>query len=231
MMVAILITLFLMGGMMMMVIGMKSSFGNQNQLSNLQEDQRFLLAVLNTTIHNAGFFPDPTSNTLMTALPVTSVANPDGTTFLAGQFVSGGTANGADTLNLRFMSASSDGLLSCLGDRNTSATPVIWTNSFTVNNANQLTCAVGVNGAAAGPASVLTDNIASMAVTYGVDTRGASSTDTYMTAAAVTAGNYWPAVYSVQVVLTFRDPLNSTPTAPVNLPRTLRHTFFLMNKP
>ncbi|MGI4936948.1 MAG: PilW family protein, partial [Janthinobacterium lividum] len=194
-----------------------------------------LLTVLGTTIHNAGFFSDPVNNTLLTALPASSGATADGSGFAAGQFISGTTASGSgsgsDTLNLRYQTASGDGIMSCLGDTNTSGAPVVWTNSFAINAASQLTCAVGQNGAATGTAAVLTDNVAAMRVLYGVDTAGSGSADTYLDAAAVSASGAWSKVYSVQLVLTFHDSVNSTTTTQVNLPKTLRHTFYLMNQP
>ena len=120
--------------------------------------------------------------------------------------------------------------MTCQGDTNTSGGNVTWTNSFAVNAQNQLTCTVSVNGAAPGTPAVLTDNVSAISILYGVDTDTDSSVDRYMTATDVTLGGYWNAIYSVQMTITFYDLVNSTPTAPVNLPKTLRHTFSLMNK-
>jgi len=50
-----------------------------------------------------------------------------------------------------------------------------------------------------------------------------NSVDTYLTADLVTAGNYWPQVRSVQVTLTFLNPMAAQPGQPatVNFSRTI----------
>ncbi|MQQ99797.1 PilW family protein [Glaciimonas soli] len=227
-MIAITIGLFMIAGMIAIVISMKGSFNTQGQLSNVQDSQRFSLTVLDNTIRTAGYFPNPTSILSAAALPATSTANPDGTTFAAAQGIVGttGTSPASDTINVRFQSASGDGLMDCQGDTNTSGSSVIWTNSFAINAANQLTCVVSVNGGTPGTPSVLVDNVASISVLYGVNTiNKVNSVDTYLPASAVAN---WAQVMSTQITITFLDLVNATPTKAPTLP-PLVHTISLMS--
>lgn len=231
-MIAIFITVFLVAGMLGIIVSMRGSFKTQDQLQRTQESERFALTVLDTTIRAAGFFTDPKTNTLTTAFPVPPTASPDGTLFAAMQSLSGTTGIGAanDTVNVRFQTASGDGLLNCLGDTNSSGAAVTWTNSFKVNAANQLVCAVSTNGGPPPAEVALVDNVASMKVFYGVDTNGDGSADQYVTSAAIDALSAWSNVNSVRLQITFQDLVNSTPGIPVSLP-VLTHIISLMNKP
>jgi type IV pilus assembly protein PilW len=234
-MIAITMGLFLVIGIVGLVISFSSTFRTQDKLTQSQEAERFLLSVLDTTVHTAGYFADPVTDTATTALPATSTANPDGTVFAATQFISGTTssATAGDTLDVRFQSAGGDTLMNCQGDTNTgsSSTKVVWTNSFVVNTSGQLTCAVATNGGTPGAALVLADNVTSMKVMYGVDTDSddLSSADTYMDAAAVTAGNLWLKVVSVRLTITMKDLVSSTSTTVGNL-APITHTISLLNK-
>lgn len=230
--IAIFITLFLVAGMLGIIVSMRGSFTTQDQLERMQESQRFALTVLDNTIRNAGFFPNPTVTTSVTAFPAPPTANPDGTTFAAAQSISGKTGSGtaSDTLNVRFQTASGDGLMNCVGDTNTSGAAITWTNSFTVNASNQLVCEVSTNGGTAAAAVVLVDNVASMKIVYGVDTNADGSADKYVAAEAIGTAPAWTDVNSVRLQITFRDLINSKTSTPVSLP-ALSHTISLMNKP
>ena len=230
--IAIFITLFLVAGMLGIIVSMRGSFSTQDQLERIQENERFALTVLDNTIRDAGFFSNPTATTSAVAFPVPPTANPDGTTFVASQVVSGttGPASASDTVNVRFQTSSGDGLMNCLGDTNTSGGVVTWTNSFAVNASNQLVCAVSINGGAASTAVVLVDNVASMKVLDGVDTNADGSADKYVTSSGITAPPAWTDVSSVQLKITFQDLINSKTGMPVSLP-TLTHNISLMNRP
>ena len=78
---------------------------------------------------------------------------------------------------------------------------------------NYLTCTLWLNGAQQ-PAVALVPGITNMTVLYGVQTGNGAATnsaDTYLDAAGVNAGNYWNAVKSVQVTLTFINPMFGQP--------------------
>ncbi|MFZ6648995.1 PilW family protein [Undibacterium sp. TJN25] len=229
-MIAIVISLFIVLGMVGIVVSMKGSFSTQDSLTRMQESERFTLSVLDNTIRVTGYYANPTAVTAAGALPLTSNANPDGTTYAAAQGISATTGAQSDTVNVRFQSANGDGLMNCLGDTNTSLPTTVWSNSFAVNASKQLTCTVATDGGAPGTATVLVDNVSAIKVLYGVDTDADGSSDTYLSSSDITAKNYWPAVISVQIKISFIDLINSTTGKTVSLPPLL-HTINLMNKP
>lgn len=230
-MIAIGMGLFLLLGIAGVVFSMNGSFRSQDQLTQTAETQRFMLSVLNNTIHNAGFFPDPVGKTPEAAFPAAGTANTDGTTFAVGQIISGtGTIafNSATTINVRFESAPNDGLLNCLGDSNTGTTNIVYTSTFKVNASNQLTCEVRSNGGAViSSPLVLVDNVIAMQVAYGVDTDSDGSVDTYKYGADMSAAN-WLNVGSVRLTIRMKDLITSTSSSTAPLP-DLMHTITLMN--
>lgn len=219
-MIAITVSMFLILGLATILFSVRSTFSTQDHLTQLQENQRFLISVLSNSIHDAGYFTTPLVDNAKTALPASTATNADGTSFAAGQSLAGATGSGtaSDTLNTRFQTTSGDSLMNCEGMTNTSGAPLVYVNSFAVNSSKQLTC----NG------SVLLDNVTSMKILYGVDSDGDSSVDMYLTPEAVTLKNYWQAVGSVQITITFEnliDPKSGAPALP-----TLVHTVSLMNR-
>ncbi|MFT5590059.1 MAG: Tfp pilus assembly protein PilW, partial [Bradyrhizobium sp.] len=82
-MISITITLFLLAGILALVVNMKGSFTTQDQLARTQENALFALTVLDTTIRHAGYFPDPLVSKELDAMPATTTANADGTTYAA----------------------------------------------------------------------------------------------------------------------------------------------------
>lgn len=231
-MVAIGMALFLAAGLISTVVTLKGTFNSQDQMGQLQENQRFILTVLSNTVHNAGYFVTYTNFTRADAFVATSGVNPDATDFSSAQFITGSVGSTNDTLDIRYQTADGDTLTNCQGGTNSTGTgaPVTWVNTFAINAANQLTCSVGVNGAPP-PASdpmVLADQVASMKIFYGVDTAGQGNVDTYLPASAMTPV-LWGQVRSVQLRLTFLDPIKSKPGAPQPLPSALAQTISLMN--
>ena len=230
--IAIFITLFLVAGMLGIIVSMRGSFQTQDQLQRVQENERFVLTVLDNTIRDAGFFSNPTVSTALTAFPMTTTANADGTTFVVGQVISGttgGSATASDTVNVRFQTDTGDGLMNCVGDTNTTGAAITWTNSFAVNASNQLVCAVSINGGTPSAPVVLVDNVASMKVLYGVDTNADGSADEYVASTAISTTPAWTNVNSVRLQLQFQDLVNASAGAPASLP-VLTHNISLMNK-
>src|ERR1700680_1633666 len=68
-MIALLIGLFLLGGLMTIVQDNRRSFSSQNQLAQLQDSERLAMTIMTDVIQSAGYFPDPTSNSATSALP------------------------------------------------------------------------------------------------------------------------------------------------------------------
>lgn len=230
-MVAIGMALFLAAGLVSTVVTLRGSFNSQDQLTQLQENQRFLLTALTTTIHNAGYFVSILVYTRDSApvFPATAAGiTSDNVTLQAGQFLSG-TDGTSDTLDVRYQTASGDTLTNCQGGSNTTGAPVTWINTYSVNASNQLVCSVSINGAKDPNAPmVLADQVMSMSVLYGVDTAGLGGVDTYLPAGSLTPAQ-WGAVRSVQLSITFLDPINSKPGVPKALPQKLVQTIAMMN--
>ncbi|KWW34055.1 PilW family protein [Cupriavidus metallidurans] len=222
-MVAMIIGLFMLLALSTLFLNFRGTFRDQDQLAQLQDNERLALTMFSTTIQSAGYFPDPVNNVVTGALPL-STGNTYGD-FAAGQAVVGTSgANGAsDTLTARFMTANGDGILNCQGQSNTSGANVVYVNSFAVNVNNELTCAI--NGGAAVP---LVSGVTGFSVLYGTDTANGGNVDQYLSAAAVTAAGYWPQVRTAKVTVTFANPYATQPSQPATLSWTL--TISLMNR-
>lgn len=235
-MVAIAIALFIIGAMAAIYLNMRSTFTSQSSLSQLQDDQRLALTMLTTTVQSAGYFVDPLKTTAAAALPAVTVTRADKSksVFAAGQSIVGsgagtGAGTDSDTLAVQYQigpdTTPGTGLMNCQGATNTTATPVVSVNSFSINSSNELTCTVG-----SGSPQVLAGNVYQMKVLYGVDTDANGAMDTYMPADDVTAASLWSNVYSAQVSLIFLDSTKSKPGAPVKMPTSVVQTITLMNR-
>ncbi|MEO7129211.1 MAG: PilW family protein [Rhodoferax sp.] len=226
-MVAITIALFIAAGLTLLYMNMKMTFNSQDQMAQLQDSERLAVTMLTTTVQSSGYFLNPLVNTRASVLLSTTTQNPDGTLFAAGQGITGtGTAGSATshTVDVRYQTASGDGLMNCQGGTNTTGAPQIWINSFAVDANNELTCAV--NG---GNAVVLVSGVAQMTVLYGVDTTGNGDTDSYLDAATITSAGLWGNVHTAQFTLSFLNPLAGQSGAAATLPNPWVQTIRLMN--
>jgi len=81
-MVALLIGLFLMGGLMTLLQNNRKAFSSQSALAQLQDSERLAMSMMTGIIQQAGYFTDPTINSPSTALlaagAFTSSAGPAG---------------------------------------------------------------------------------------------------------------------------------------------------------
>src|SRR6267378_7661710 len=77
-MVALLIGLFLMGGLMTLLQNNRKAFSSQSLLGQLQDSERLAMTMMTGIIQQSGYFPDPTLNSPATALPAAG-------SFAAGQ--------------------------------------------------------------------------------------------------------------------------------------------------
>ncbi|MEP6546515.1 MAG: prepilin-type N-terminal cleavage/methylation domain-containing protein [Gammaproteobacteria bacterium] len=207
--IALTIGLFLTGALLTIVQSNRRVYGEQNQMAQMQDNQRMALTMMADVIQSAGYFPNPVVNTLTGALPA---AGPFG----IGQSIYGtySAAAPGDQIQVRFRTDGGDGVLNCSGQSNPnapgSAGELTYVNSFQVVN-GQLVCTMnGTNYALVGgiPGSRL--DITTMAVLYGVKTNAAApgnDVDTYMTGTQVNAAGLWGSVISVSVRLTFTNPL------------------------
>src|SRR5471032_483186 len=76
--IAVLIGLFLLGGLLTLVQDMRRTFGNQNQLSQLQDSERLAMTLITDVIQAAGYYPDPAVHTVSTSFPAVAPFTTDG---------------------------------------------------------------------------------------------------------------------------------------------------------
>ena len=210
-MVAMLLALFLIGGLLTIESSTRKTFGNQSQLSQLQDDERLAMTLIAEVVESGGYFPNPTFTTLNNALPATGVY------VNAGQAVYGThtSATTPDTLYVRYVTGgATDGMINCSGGSGTAGTFI---NEFAIDANNELTCSINGGNAIAlvggrtvqGVGGTNPAGVTNMQILYGVKTNFAvtnTSADSYLTAAQMTAAD-WLNVISVQVTLTFSNPL------------------------
>jgi type IV pilus assembly protein PilW len=198
-MVALLIGLFLLGALLIIVQTNKRVFVNQNQLAQLQDGERMALTVVSDVLQSAGYFPDPTTNTLAMTLT-------QSLPFAVGQSVYGvssGTPAG-DQLYVRYMTTGGDGILNCSGQSNPiGGANTLYVNMFQVLN-GQLVCIMN------GTQYNLVSGVTNMTIQYGVKANAVApgnNVDTYMTAAQVDAAGLWDNVIAALVQVTFTNPM------------------------
>lgn len=200
--ISISIGIFLTGALLTIVQMNRTVFGNQNLLSQLQDGERLAMAMTSDVIQTAGYFPSPHTNTAGGVFPASAP-------FGALQTVWGSTPGAqGDWVYVRYMTASGDGILNCSGQSNATGANKMYISKFWVSppgaTGNQLMCTMnGVDYA-------LVSGVTSMTVLYGIQTNLAvvgRQVDTYMTAAQVTAQTAWSNVVTIQMNLTFTNPL------------------------
>src|ERR1700730_5733873 len=140
--VAMLIGLFLLGGLLTLVQDMRRTFGNQNQLGQLQDNERLAMTLITDIIQAAGYYPNPTFYLPATALP----AQAPFPALAAGQALTG-THNPAppgDTITVQFLTLPNDGIINCQGLTNTTGAPQIYVNRFSADLLGNLNCQVNL---------------------------------------------------------------------------------------
>lgn len=207
--IAMVIALFIMSGVVVMFVNMEKTFTSQDQLAQLQDSERLALTIFTNVVQQAGYFPNPTINTTLSAFKyaVGSLA--------IGQVITGtsGATAGTDTITTQFATASGDGTLNCLGQTNTTGAQWVYVNTLSISPNGELQCAmtpVSSTGVIGATTTVpLVSGVTAMSVMYGTDTNGNGYDDTYLTAAQVAALGAWAQVHTVQVTLTFTTQFNN----------------------
>jgi type IV pilus assembly protein PilW len=226
-MVSITVALFLIGGILTVVQHTRNTFTVQNQLAQLQDSERIAMTLIAGVVQTAGYYPAPTQNTALTALPVTTVFTTAGTPTILGtnQTAASSTTAAGDTITVRYAVAQNDNAFNCMGSTNTGALDT-WENTFEINAQNQLVCSFWSKNANKTTTAVLVNGVTNLQITYGVNTKGISSAnscvDTYITSALMAAAN-WPNVCTVVVTLTFTNPvaLSGGPNQTVQFSRVI----------
>jgi type IV pilus assembly protein PilW len=218
--IAILIALFLLGGLVTLVMGTRRTNATQSALSQLQDNQRIAMTLITNLVQKAGYFPNPVTQTLAN-FPGETLA---GVSLVGGQVLGGTYAAGApgDTLVARFFAPINDttngtAIINCAGQSNATASATVWyTNAFlvgTVNGTPWLQCQVQTSGSGAVLTVNLIPNVTDISVLYGVAPSAAGddySVIQYLNADQVGATNNWPNVTAVKVTLTFLAPAYGT---------------------
>src|SRR5258707_12924524 len=99
-MIAMTIGLFLTGALLTIVQTNKAVFANQNQLEQMQDSQRMAMTLMADIIQSAGYFPDPTTNSLGGTLVASGA-------FANSQAITGiyNAAAPGDRISARYMTA------------------------------------------------------------------------------------------------------------------------------
>jgi type IV pilus assembly protein PilW len=225
-MVTVAIALFLIGGLLTIIQNVRNRYSDQQALAQLQDQQRFAMGVITDIVQQAGYFPNPVTNTPDTAL---TAVGP----YQSGQaFFGTHPAGNPATLSVRFRinqinGTVVDGIL-CDGSTNWTVGPDnLYTNTFSVvppagNVPGQLQCSV--NGA---PARTIVNGIQDLQVLYGVKRTITSdyNVDTYLDATQMlpngsggpNGGNDWENISAVRVTITFTNPMANTPGQPATV--------------
>jgi type IV pilus assembly protein PilW len=205
-MIAVVIGLFLVGGLLTLVQAMKRTSVSQSGLSQLQENERMAMTLITDVIQSSGYFILNSANINNTANSSFGVIAPF---TVPGQYIYGtgafGGAANTVSITVRYMTTGSDGVINCNGG--TSAVQATFVNTFSIDTVNNnLRCQLTVNGGA--PTTVaLINGISNMQIRYGVQTNTSvsnNSIDTYLDATLVTD---WTVVKSVKITLTFINPM------------------------
>jgi type IV pilus assembly protein PilW len=208
--VALLIGLFLLGGLLTLVQDNRRAFATQNQMSQLQDSERLAMTMITNVIQMAGYFPNPAQNTAASTMAAFGLMG-------LGQAMFG-TYNSAppgDSITVRYATASGDGIPNCIGTSNNTGAVATYINTFSVIN-GQLICTREDNvhhplvGDVQLGAPNIVDNpiyVTNLSILYGVNTASSgTNVDTYMNATQVSLTNKWYNVISVRVALTFVNP-------------------------
>jgi type IV pilus assembly protein PilW len=202
-MIAILIGLFLVGGLLTLVQAMKRTSVSQSGLSQLQENERMAMTLITDVIQSTGYYYTPLSNSAAAAFPAAG-------SLAAGQALFGSGTGSTTSITVRYQTTGLDDIINCTANPSTVAST--FTNTFSLANGNlqcQLTVMVVGGATTVNPAVPLISGLYNMQISYGVQTNTSvsnNSVDCYLDASAMTA-TYWSAVKSVKVTLTFLNPL------------------------
>jgi type IV pilus assembly protein PilW len=211
-MIAMLIGLFLIGGMLTLVQAMRRTFTSQSGMSVLQDNERMAMQLITDVVQSTGYYTTPFTNTAVASFPV--AAYTDANFSSAGQALTGTGVFGVPNHDItsRYQTAGGDNIINCTG--NSSTIPATWVNQFsitTVGGLSYLTCNLWVNNNAQPTTVALIPGVTNMQILYGVTTGNGeayNSVDTYLDASTVTN---WNSVRSVQVTLTFTNPVCGQP--------------------
>lgn len=195
-MVAMVIGLIITAGVLNVFTSSKQSYRTVQASSELQENARYAMEVLQQNLRQAGFVRNSWEPT---GAQINVIDNP-----VDGAQSSDGVAGTSDTITVRFQ-ADED----CIGQATTTATTpnFLAVNTFSVNANNELICTAGGN------TQPLVENVLNMQVLYGVDVDSNRVADRYEPASSVSD---WTQVVSARIGLLMANRENSVTTAPIS---------------
>jgi type IV pilus assembly protein PilW len=200
--IAVLIGLFLLGGLLTLLQDMRRTFGAQNQLGQLQDSERLAMTLIADVVQAAGYYPDPTTQ-------IPTIIFPGGALpFLAAAQTIGGTGNlvaPGDSLSVQYWTANNDGVINCLGGTNTSGGSQLFVNTFRVvaNATQDLQCTLN------GKTVTLVSGVTNLQILYGLRRNNAGTSnnvDSFVKSGQMALTD-WNKVICVKVTLTFTNPL------------------------
>lgn len=229
-MVAIVIGLFLIGGVLMIEQTVNLAHRDNDYLAQADDDERFAVTLFTELGQRAGYYGDQTHNNINTALPsVTITGTPDNATlsFQAGESVYGTVdGSGNDGLAIRYMTRSDGSIPLCDGTAPTSSD--VYVNYLYLSSApgipglqtanHYLDCVTyDVSTGVWGSPVELIDNVQNMYVYYGINTNNlvagtdqdSYNVDTYVPTGSMTGtmSQYWTNVTALKAVFIIYNPL------------------------
>lgn len=219
-MIALVISLFLMIGLGTVFYGMRQNSMARSGLSELQDQQRTAMTLLAGAVQQAGYFPDPLTETNTTVFAKTEMAP----AFALGAFVTG-----TDTsLSIRYKPDPAAPMGTCAGmSKPAPAVAAIYVDTYSVSAAGTLDCTETIDGAAnPNGTQSLVNGISDLAVKFGVDINGDGSEYQYLPAGDLSEIQ-WGYVKSIRVTLNFKNPMSGQAGQPATIPFT--RTIGLMN--
>jgi type IV pilus assembly protein PilW len=222
--IAILIALFLIGGVIVVEQGVHRSYQDDSGFAQLEDEERFAMTIITQAVEAAGYYPDPTSN-----VPNSNVLMPETTTtpqsvtipFAGAQSIVGiyQGASPNDSIAARFVAGPAASIDLCTGSPTTSG--VEYTSYLYVANGSDgkpyLYCELATAGTWAPNPAQLVSGIQNMQIMYGVSASGSDNVQSYMYASDVTTNGFWPDVSSVKVTLTLANPVASEAGQPATV--------------
>ncbi len=172
-MVALVISLLVMGGVMQIFVSNRQSFRVETNLGRVQENSRYALEQLSRVVRMTGYQGNSANQWVLGPL---TAAN-GGVVPLAG---TEDDVNNSDTFTLIYR-GTDDGLIKdCHGNAVAAATTV-W-NRFSLSANDELQCGVSTDAGTNWTTLVLVDGVEALHVLYGEDTDNDDSANRYVSA-------------------------------------------------
>jgi type IV pilus assembly protein PilW len=233
-MVAMAVAVFLIGGVLTMLGNTRNTYTTQSKLAQLQDDQRLAMTLITDVVQAAGYYPDPIGMDPAVQFPATTITAAGQTITFGtdGQAIAGAAnaTTAGDIVTVRYETngtLANDNVVDCTG--NISTVNSVLTNTFSLDANNNLLCTVNTNA----PVQ-LVSGVTNLQIWYGLKTNFTvddNQVDTYVPTADMQTAD-WPAIISLRVKLTFKNPLFGTPGQTATTSKTLDFTrvVTVMNK-